>query len=234
MSIIMSTITLPISILRKIPMAQRVKKRYLNYRRSKYYGRLREMFGPEVSFITNDCFGGRIPQDLGYPYNSPTEGLYICYPEYIEFLKHLPEAIKAEVKIVERSRRADVNSYLSTLPDYVPVGVMTMADGVEIEIVFLHYHTAEEALEKWYRRCKRVNMEHLVVFGSDNDGCTEEDQREFLQLPFERKFFFSAHNYGIENGPNYAYVKEMRPLGHVEGYNRAHIMYKYLVNLFAK
>lgn len=56
--------------------------------RKPYFPTLRSIFDENTSIICNNCFGGRISQDLGYPYNSPTVGLYFFYPDYIRFLKN--------------------------------------------------------------------------------------------------------------------------------------------------
>ena len=186
------------SILRKSSVAKKIKEAVLFTIRRRYFALLRQYITPPDSVITNNCFGGKIPQDLGYPYNSPTAGLFFPYPDYIDFLSNISEAVKSEVKF-----RTESN----------------------------HYHTKEEALEKWQRRCGRVNFDRLVVFGSDNDGCTKEDVERFLKLPFERKFFFSAHDFGIPDSTEYCFVREMSKAGAINSYNRAHILYKYLCRL---
>lgn len=110
----------------------------------------------------------------------------------------------------------------------VPIGSIQLYD-LEIEIIFLHYHSKEEALDKWERRCRRINFNKLVIFGSDNDRCTKQDVIDFMSLPYKHKFFFSAHDFGFKNNNEYAFIKEMAKDKKINTYNKAHILYKYLL-----
>lgn len=57
--------------------------------RYRYICALRSRISKDTSIISTNCFAGRIMQDLSMRYNSPTEGLYFMYPDYIKFLKNL-------------------------------------------------------------------------------------------------------------------------------------------------
>lgn len=219
-----------ISKIKSHPTIQIIKKSALFILRKPYLSKLRNYIPEESSIITNNCFGGRIPQDLNYPYNSPTAGLFICYPDYIYFLKNLQKAINQPIVFRGGSKYTDIDSYLKTLSWTVPVGTIVV-DNIEIEIIFLHYHSEQEAREKWERRCKRINLDKLVIFGSDNDRCTKQDVIEFLKLPYSHKFFFSAHDFDIPNSNEYAFIKEMSKDKKINTYNKAHILYKYLSKL---
>ncbi len=61
-----------------------------------------------------------------------------------------------------------------------------------IEIFFLHYHSEEEARDKWERRRERINWDRLLVKFNDQNGCTEELIREFDKLPFKNKVCFTV------------------------------------------
>lgn len=61
--------------------------------------------------------------------------------------------------------------------------------GGTVEIFFLHYHSADEAKEKWERRCERVNWEHMLVKFNDQNGATQENMDEFLRMPYIKLFF---------------------------------------------
>lgn len=207
--------------------AKTLKKAYLHLRRKPYFKCLSTHYDESTSFIANNCFGGRIPQDLGMKYNSPTEGLFICYPDYIEFLSDFQQYTMGGVNFRKRSKSDMVNQWLDTLPHQVPIGFIPNGEK-EVEIIFLHYHSEQEAREKWERRCKRINHENLVVFGSDNDNCTRQDAIAFLNLPFKNKIFLSAHDWDIPNSSEYCFIKEMEKDGKVNGYDKAHLVYKYL------
>lgn len=203
------------------------KKRYLLFRRKPYFKILRKEYDSSTSFIANNCFGGRIPQDLGFKYNSPTEGLFIPYPDYIRFLSDLKSNTMGGVKLKKSSKYENINEYLKSLSFHVPIGEVG-SPGKEVEIIFLHFHSDEEAIQKWKRRCARINFDKLMVFGSDNDGATEADAKQFLSLPYKNKFFFSAHHWNIPDSDEYCFIPEMECDGRVNGYEKAHIAYKYL------
>jgi len=69
-----------------------------------------------------------------------------------------------------------------------PIGLLG-----DIEIMFLHYHTADEAKEKWERRCGRINWEKIIYKFNDQNGCTPTNVIEFFSLPIDHKLFFTIH-----------------------------------------
>ena len=109
-----------------------------------------------MSVISYNCFAGRIIQDLGMKYNTPTVGLYFMYPDFIEFLRHLEFYLKeAKLEFLDHSKDPVYDERRRTWKHWYPIGLL----GGKVEIHFLHYHTEEEASEKWYRRAERVNFE---------------------------------------------------------------------------
>lgn len=76
----------------------------------------------------------------------------------------------------------------------VPIGIID-----DVEIVFLHYPTFEEAKEKWTRRASRINWNNLIVKDSEMNDCTEKDIIDFDKLPFDRKFIFTTRDYKIDS-----------------------------------
>jgi len=69
----------------------------------------------------------------------------------------------------------------------VPVGVID-----DIEVIFLHYPTSEEAKEKWIRRSARVNWDNLFIKFSQMNGCSQDALQQFDDLPFANKICFTA------------------------------------------
>ena len=97
-----------------------------------------------------------------------------------------------------------------------------------MEIQFLHYHTEEEAAEKWYRRAQRVNMDDLIVIGMDQNLCTVQDIEDFDKLPFERKLMFSTHN--LPQLKSNVCVREFEGMEQVgDPYREGHTFYQYLI-----
>ena len=52
-----------------------------------------------------------------------------------------------------------------------PIGVLD-----DIEVVFLHYKSEQEALEKWNRRSKRINWNNIVFKFSEQNYCGIEEK----------------------------------------------------------
>lgn len=220
------------SLLYKIlkPCYDGVWDAYCYIRRKPYVSQVRQLIDDDTSIITSNCFAGRIMQDLGMKYNTPTLGLYFMYPDYIEFLQHLENYLtEAKIQFVEHSkyplgdeRRAD----WTNKKHWYPIGLL---DG-KVEVHFLHYHSEEEAATKWYRRAKRVNFDKLLVIGMDQNLCTEKDMVAFDELPFQKKVFFSSKPL---KGKCILFMKEFAGKGQVgDPYRKAHLFYKYLINQF--
>ena len=80
-----------------------------------------------------------------------------------------------------------------------PVGVLSNGKN-SIEIFFLHYHSEQEAREKWERRVQRINWNKLLVKFNDQNGCTETEVSMFMKMPFKNKVFFTCKHWPNENG----------------------------------
>ena len=57
----------------------------------------------------------------------------------------------------------------------------------------MHYSTEKQAREKWNRRIKRINWEHILYKFNDQNGCTEEDIKHFVELPYKHKLCFTVN-----------------------------------------
>lgn len=172
------------------------------------------------SIICNNCFAGRIYQDLGMPYLSPTAGLFFYADDYIEFLKDLPRNLTAEISFVETSRHALANERNKKLRRSYPIGVINN----NIEIHFLHYSSEAEAKEKWIRRAKRVNFDRLYIINSEQNSTTEKEVYAFEKLPYKHKVFFTAHNY---HSPSSIYINKFEQKGVVgDPYNYSYLFYR--------
>lgn len=67
----------------------------------------------------------------------------------------------------------------------VPIGLLD-----HIEIVFLHYKTADEAYEKWNRRLARINWDHILVKCTKQNGMTDEQVVLYDKIPISNKIIF--------------------------------------------
>ena len=159
--------------------------------REQYIPDIRKIVTADTSIISSNCFAGRIMQDLGMQYNTPTLGLYFFADDYIEFLSNLKYYLtEAKLEFLEQSRYPLANERRDKWIHWYPIGIL----GGKVEIQFLHYHTEREAANKWYRRSQRVNFDKLLVIGMEQNLTTVEHIKQFDALPFKNKIFFSSKN----------------------------------------
>lgn len=189
---------------------------WCNFSRWRYKERLTNIFDSHTSIICNNCFGSRISQDLRFEYLSPTVGLFMYWPDYLLFVKHLREAVHKEISFRE------VSKYDGKGRDY-PIGSLHIGSE-DIEIHFLHYHTLAEAKEKWERRCKRINMDNIVYIYEGDEDIDREEAMEFLQTP--RSYFFNGVDLNIQH-PHYHVIPQMRSPNFTDGYDMAHLFYQH-------
>lgn len=161
-------------------------------------------------------------------YNTPTLGLYFFADDFIEFLSNLKYyLIEAKLEFLDESRYPLGNERRAKWTHWYPIGLL----GGKVEIQFLHYHTAKEAAEKWYRRAQRVNFDKLMVIGMEQNLCTIDNVKAFDKLPFEKKIFFSTKN--IPNVKSNCFLNVFAAQGEVgDPYQKGDIFYKELINRF--
>ena len=68
----------------------------------------------------------------------------------------------------------------------VPIGVID-----DVEVIFLHYRDPQIALEKWNRRCKRINWNNLVFKFSYMNECNDDYIRTFEKMNFDKSVVLS-------------------------------------------
>lgn len=142
----------------------------------------------DFTIISNNCWAGKAYQYFDMPYLSPTVGLYFFADDYIKFVKNLRYYLSRELSFIS----AESSKYSEVLKDRnqtdKPIGVLD-----DIEIVFLHYKSEQEAKEKWDRRKKRVNFENIFIKFSNMNFCTDKHIKEFDELSFANKFVLNIH-----------------------------------------
>lgn len=201
-----------------------LKKAYLRSKRQKYLGAISSIMSDSPSLISNNCFAGRIYQDLQIPYNSPTVGLYFFYPDYINFLEKLESNLNGRLRFVNSSKYDLGNARMKASKHDYPVALLND----DIEMHFLHYKSKDDAERKWYRRCERVNINKVVTFGCELDLCKEEDIKNFDNLQFAKKFFFTSNDYNLDSA---IFIKEFLREQYVgDPYRYGHVFYKYLAS----
>ena len=208
-----------------------LKKLYVNIRDFYYYLKrlryivlLRNLLPKDISIISSNCFAGRIMQDLHMQYNSPTLGLYIMYPDYLEFLSNLEYYLKeAKIQFVGNSKYSLGNYRHAKAKNKYPIGLL---DG-KVEIHFLHYHSEEEAAAKWYRRAHRVNFDKLLIVGMEQNQCNIDDIYAFDNLPFKNKIMFSSKKIATDSNVYIERYAQIEKVG--DPYRDGHVFYEYLI-----
>lgn len=165
--------------------------------------RKKQLKSDDFTIISNNCWGGMIYESYGLPKESPTVGMFFIAKDYIEFLSDLKGYINGKLTFIkpEESRWKDMPqvSENKRFGSY-PVGVLSNGKN-SIELFFLHYHSEQEAREKWERRVQRINWNKLLVKFNDQNGCTETEVYKFMKLPYKNKLFFTCKKWiNIQGG----------------------------------
>lgn len=144
----------------------------------------------DFSIISNNCWAGYVYRRYGIPYLTPTVGLYFFAEDYVKFCNDLKAYIELPLEFIPytASRYRDIIEKL----DQQNVPIARLGD---VEIIFLHYKTEEEAREKWERRARRINYDNLIFKFSMMNCCTEEHLRAFDALECDKKFCFVPPEY---------------------------------------
>lgn len=127
----------------------------------------KEYIAENVTFISQNCIGGVIYHDMGQKFLSPTINLYFMANDFIKFVQNLEYYLNKELVM-----RNDTEVVTGLLDD--------------IEIYFLHYHTNEEALEKWNERKQRINKNKIFVIQTDRDGFDDNSFEEFKKIKYNK------------------------------------------------
>lgn len=132
--------------------------------------------------------GGHVYRRYGLPYNSPTVGLYFFADDYIKLLSNLKKYLESNLEIIPAEKSNHYQELKQKQQLNVPIGLL----GEDVEVVFLHCLSSEEAIEKWNRRVKRVNYNNLIVKFSEMNGCSSEHLKAFHKMKFHKKILFLA------------------------------------------
>lgn len=179
-----------------MPTYEGLRLKVLKYRRLRFANwRKKQLTNTDFTIISNNCWGGMVYESYNLPKGSPTVGMFFMAEDYIKFLVHLKEYLAAPLSFItpteSRWRNAPEVFGDKRFGSY-PIGKLEIAgENVEnIELFFLHYHSEDEAREKWERRCERINWDHMLVKFNDQNGCEERHIRRFDALPYKNKVCF--------------------------------------------
>ena len=146
------------------------------------------------TIISNNCWGGHVYRYFNLFYSSPTVGMFFFAEEYLRFLRNLKYYLSLNIRFITISESRYRDILIERNNPNCPIGVLD-----DVEIVFLHYHSAEEAYQKWNRRKERMDFSRIIVKMSEQNLCTPEHLKEFDSLPYQEKFVFVHRDYGLES-----------------------------------
>ncbi|KHD44216.1 DUF1919 domain-containing protein [Streptococcus hongkongensis] len=134
------------------------------------------------SIISDNCWGARVYQELGLPYNTPFVDLFIFSNDYIKLVSRLRYYMNSELRFISESKYNGKQNY--------PIGILD-----DVEIHFQHYKDKEDARRKWSKRVRRINYNNLFFKMNDSDGATIELMEQFDKLNYKNKVIFTAKKY---------------------------------------
>ena len=161
---------------------------YRRYLCKLQYGGVNNSF----TIISNDCWAGHVYRYFGFNYLTPTVGLYFFSPEYLKFVSNLKHYIESDLSFINYKQSKYTDEIVKRHQENVPIGVLD-----DVEIMFLHYKTTEEAQAKWNRRKCRINWDNIYVKMSEMNLCSESLLREFDKLGYSKKVIFVTKDYGL-------------------------------------
>lgn len=152
--------------------------------------RRKKLKSTNFSIISNNCWGGVCYEHYGLLKQSPTIGMYFYPEDYIKLISNIQHYLSCDMLVVTSDKsnqqkllkRDNANKYF--------VGKID-----DIEAVLVHYKDPIIAVEKWKRRCQRVNLDNLIFKFCQQNGCTEGQLKKFdtMELP-GKKFMFIKNN----------------------------------------
>ncbi len=144
----------------------------------------------KFTIISNNCWGGEIYESYNLIKQSPTVGLFFMASDYIKFVYDIREYLTKDLIFIDPND----SKYIELLKKDRFYGNYPVAKLGDIEIFFMHYKSKSQALNKWKRRIKRINWDHILYKFNDQNGCTIDDLKKFKNLPVKNKIFFTVRD----------------------------------------
>lgn len=148
----------------------------------------------KFTIISNNCWGGHVYRFFNLPYDSPTVGLYFFSEDYVKFVYNLEYYINIAPSFISYKESKYRNVLEERKEIKCPIGIFD-----DIEIVFLHYQTPEEVLEKWARRKKRIHWDNLIFKMTEQNLASLDLLCKFDNLPAKKKLLFTSADYGLKS-----------------------------------
>jgi uncharacterized protein (DUF1919 family) len=117
----------------------------------------RRLENRSFTIIADDCWGGTFYQALRIPYQTPLVGTQIMTPCFLRLVRDPQRIMRAPLVFKQESRYARVTNERTMHGQSYPIGELAG----EVEILFMHYASVEQARNTWQRRLERVTWNSL-------------------------------------------------------------------------
>ena len=146
----------------------------------------------EFTIVSNNCWGGVCYEHYGLIKQSPTIGMYFYPDDYLKLISNVKHYFSTEMRIISAE---ESKHYAELERDNACMYYIGVID--DIEAVLVHYKNSDLAVEKWKRRCSRVNYDNLLFKFCQQNGCTETQLEMFdnMELPGNKFMFVTNSNY---------------------------------------
>lgn len=162
-----------------------IRHKLANYRQSK-------INKAHFTIISNNCWGGGIYESYNLIKQSPTIGMYILPSDYLKFITNIRYYLNQKLEFIDPNSSKNKDFILNNIDKNYgnyPVGVLD-----DIEIYFMHYKDPTIAARKWERRIARICWDHIIYKFNDQNGCTDEQLRQFANLNLPNKIAFTVRD----------------------------------------
>lgn len=130
----------------------------------------------KVSILCNSCIGGRVYKKMALEALSPIKNMYCLGDEFVKFCNNIEYYISKELRPYVKD---DISSGTIGLEDFWQKGKLD-----DITWTFNHNVYAQDAINRWNRYIKRVNLGNIaVIMIISND----EELKLFRTIKYEKK-----------------------------------------------
>lgn len=180
-----------------------LRLKLLAFRRIRFANlRRKKLNKQKFTIISNNCWGGEVYESYNLIKQSPTVGLFFWASDYIKFIKSLHYYLEQPLVFIDPKS----SIHFDDLKNDRHYGSYPVAKLGDIEIYFMHYKSKKQVIQKWNRRVKRIDWNHILYKFNDQNGCTLEDIKEFEKLPVKNKICFTV-NKGFSKYPDVIKIK---------------------------
>lgn len=150
------------------------------YRKVHRYFLRKRLKNKNFTILAPTCIAGVMYHELGQKFLSPTINLWMYDKDFLKFVHNLKDYLSYDLRFVDGI-------------DDTPTAYLN-----DILIHFNHYHSNEEAKQKWDERKNRINYDNLFIIMADQpDGgvITHEDMLSLKDIPCKGKVVLSVKDY---------------------------------------